>query len=340
MLLLIGFVTDTTHFLFVFEISQQKLSDFHNEGKFVHENLTWSDLQNIRFLDDGSQVVKGYDVHYHLDGKPYALSEYLTGPNYDDWLRVSLDHNPNRTQLNEQFASQAKRLENFASLQRTGPGFIWEINPNFFDFRDGFNEWQQEHIESAGCKIFQAYPDISYQLKEKLFDELKEQYPYTTHFVYLHIRRGDTTHVCDTSLESMQAYLSCSFKQTKAYGNFTVLFSSDERDVSYRNAIRSMLVEGDDGERLAHTFVDLDAATSKILRDYAKNVVGGERLLNNYVSFKISMYLLYDERISMRLKKHRSTCQKCRSIHQEFTRVHKELTSGKKVVKWKPLWVV
>ena len=248
-----------------------------------------------------------------------------------------MNNNSNTTKLNNQFLHQAKRMEKFTSqqTQRTDPGFIWEINTLFFNFQVGFDEWQQEHIEKPGCKIFQVYPDISYQLKEKLMDELKEQNPYTTHFLLLHIRRGDTTLICDTSLESMQAYLSCSFNQTKTYGNFTVLLSSDERDESYRNKIRSMLVKGDYGERLAHSFVDLDAAASKIVDDYTKSVVGGERLLNNYVNYKMNMLMLYDDRqIPMKLQKHRSNCPKCFSIHQAFRRAQE----GKKVAMWKPLW--
>ena len=302
----------------------KKLNTRHNGWQPVSKNLTWSDLQNFRFLDDGSRVVKGYDI------KPALLSEYPTDPNYDDWLRVVLPKSRDKPLLREQFLSQAKRLENFTSLQRTGPGFIWEMKADFWLFEKAFLEFKQK--EGTGCKIVQAYPDTAYQLKEKLFDEWKERYPYTTHFVYLYIRRGDTKHVCDTSLKRMQAYISCSFNQTKTYGNITVLFSSDERDVSYRNKIRSMVVEGEDNERLARTFIDVDAATSKVLRDYAKDVVGGERLLNNYVLFTINKSVMSDERLSMKLAKHRSNCPKCSSIHQELTRVQKELTTSAKKV--------
>ena len=96
-----------------------------------------------------------------------------------------------------------------------------------------------------------------------------------------------------------------------------------------------MLVDGDDGERLAHSFVDLDAASKKIVDDYAKSVVGGERLLNNFVNYKMNMLMLFDDRqISIKLQKHRSNCPKCYSIHQEFMRAQE----GKKVAWWKPLW--
>ena len=61
-----------------------------------------------------------------------------------------------------------------------------------------------------------------------------------------------------------------------------------ERDVSYRNKIRSMLIEGDDGERLAHSFVDLDAAASKVVDDYTKSVVGDTKF---FILFTTSLSL-------------------------------------------------
>ena len=54
-------------------------------------------------------------------------------------------------------------------------------------------------------------------------------------------------------------------------GSLTVLFSNEKRNVSYRNKIQSMFVEGANGTRLAHTFVDLDAAASESLRELSRD---------------------------------------------------------------------
>lgn len=300
----------------------------------VHENLTWPDLQNIRFLNDNSPVLQTYRVQGNINESYYDLAKYLTEPEYDGWLRVSLQDSPNEKHLNAQFLRQVNQLEKFITLQQTRPdltkGFIWEMNPTMYHYSGVLKEWKQKHIK-ADCKIIKPYPDLVYRLKEKFFEGLKRKHPYTNHFVYLHIRRGDTIDVCDTSLERMRDYLSCSFDQSKKYGNFTILMSSDEKNSTYRKAIQSMVEDG--GHR---GFVDLDSAVWKLVRNYAETEDGGDRLLNNMVVFKIVKSIHYDEQVALVLAKHRGTCPDCSSIYKTFGmgQVYKKRQD------WIPEWIV
>ena len=83
----------------------------------VHENLTWPDLQNIRFLNDNSTVLQTYRVQGSINETYYDLAKYLTEPEYDGWLRVSFQDGPNQTHLNAQFLRQVNQLEKFTTCR-------------------------------------------------------------------------------------------------------------------------------------------------------------------------------------------------------------------------------
>jgi hypothetical protein len=105
-----------------------------------------------------------------------------------------------------------------------------------------------------------------------------------------HIRRGDAINDCNTTVPRMKEYLDCSFNgtQTKAR-NITLLWSSDERDPAYRQAIQSIVDQDFDHIK----FIDLDALT---LRKVEDSIAAGapERRLNNHYLFRIVDYFFWN----------------------------------------------
>lgn len=126
---------------------------------------------------------------------------------------------------------------------------------------------------------------------------------------YLHIRRGDTKKVCNTSPEKMKSYLGCTFSNRSLYslGNFPVLFSSDERDRTYRNNLLEMLEF--DGH---FPVLDLDQLVEKTLQD---QVASGEIpafKVNNFLTFQIITE--FAQSAVLRLSRRRKiSCHECDS---------------------------
>jgi hypothetical protein len=60
---------------------------------------------------------------------------------------------------------------------------------------------------------------------------------------YFHIRRRDAiNHDCNTTVPRMKEYFDCTFNGTQAKArNITLLWSSDERDPAYRQAIQTIV---------------------------------------------------------------------------------------------------
>jgi hypothetical protein len=84
----------------------------------------------------------------------------------------------------------------------------------------------------------------------------------------------------------MKEYLDCSFNGTHAKArNITLLWSSDERDPAYRQAIQAIVDHDFDHIQL----IDLDALTLRKVEDSVANGAPQWRL-NNYYLFRIVDY--------------------------------------------------
>ena len=139
-----------------------------------------------------------------------------------------------------------------------------------------------------------------------VFDSLKESYPDTDHFGMFHIRRGDAKDECDTSLIKMSSYLSCSLENLEVYGKVLVLFTSDERNVCYRNAIQNMV------ESLGFRFIDLDSYVMATVSQYARTLATPERFENNMFVFSVEREMEWHRDMSFRMSQRRSVeCNLC-----------------------------
>ena len=146
-------------------------------------------------------------------------------------------------------------------------------------------------------------------ITDLVFDSLKESNPDTDHFGMLHIRMGDAKDECDTSLIKINNYLSCSLENLEVYGKVSVLFTSDERNICYRNAIRNMV------ESLGFHFIDLDSYVMSTVSQYTKTLpsdTAPSRLENNMFVFKVEKEMEWHVDMTFRMNQRRSMeCSSC-----------------------------
>jgi hypothetical protein len=81
--------------------------------------------------------------------------------------------------------------------------------------------------------------------QQRLSDLIRRLSPPNSRFGYFHLRRGDTTQDCDTSLGEVKSFLACSFNGaeepvTAQKSHLPLLFGSDEQDAEYRRTVLGM----------------------------------------------------------------------------------------------------
>jgi hypothetical protein len=86
-----------------------------------------------------------------------------------------------------------------------------------------------------------------------------------------------------------------------------LLFSSDERDQTYRSGIQTMVHD------LGHTFIDLDAVIKTFLKEAAKIDGGAKWRLSNYYIYALSVEV--KKKVSFTLKQHYIiSCEDCNEL--------------------------
>jgi hypothetical protein len=151
----------------------------------------------------------------------------------------------------------------------------------------------------------------------------------------LHIRRTDGRSECDTSIERMKSYISCSFQTSPFLLDATnslqsrdnsalsviVLFATDEKDSEYRQSIVSVLQEqsklvlGTNAAVLVHV-VDLDALVTRHVQE-AINVTGDLApwfAKNNYYVYRIEQILRTDYASFILQQRRSMQCHDCDPI--------------------------
>ena len=145
----------------------------------------------------------------------------------------------------------------------------------------------------------------------------------------LHIRRGDTIKVCNTSLSRMASFLRCSFEGSDVLGPIVLLFSSDEQDPKYRQGIQRIIEEDDDDDGDATvssnvfrhvTFVDFDQLVQRQIQRLIQQGRLPIRLLpvttnNNFYIWKVQDWIRQTKPIAFTLEQRRTwSCRDCDTI--------------------------
>jgi hypothetical protein len=264
------------------------LGAMHNHNKPISVNSTWNDYFNFTFYQDSSPAVHDLadDYDMHTEGK------------YKDWLRVVTGGGKNR------IGRDFETVEAFSRLQvpNSATGFVWIIKQPFYPFIPGlraliasrsknnytyFEELpfiQDRRPRQGDCDYSADHlPDHMQTIFDRVVAEIRNANEPHAKIGYLHVRRGDAIDHCNTTLPRMKEYLDCTFNGTQAKArNITLLWSSDEQDPAYRQAIRTIVEQDFDHIKL----IDLDAL---VLRKMEDSVDAGapKWRLNNFYLFKI-----------------------------------------------------
>mmetsp|Transcript_528 Transcript_528/g.870 ORF Transcript_528/g.870 Transcript_528/m.870 type:complete len:460 (+) Transcript_528:144-1523(+) len=278
------------------------LATFHNGGAKVSANLTWvDDFVTFRLLGRGDNDNSALD-----EAKDFF--EQNTASN--NWTRIT----STKAQLREHFDvlreytfQQQKRLENgdtgiasFNSNATTKP-FIWTMEGKWYSIRGELlshiehirsstgnkteEDREQRNMLPVACSshTIEWSPHIMETVRQVQL-EITARTGGCKHFGLIHIRRGDSKKKCDTTVEKMKDYLACTFNGTEnALGiNFTLLYSSDDTNKSYRNAVKKLIERN--GRRRS---LDLDLLVQKTLQAQVSAGTIPASKLNNYITFAV-----------------------------------------------------
>lgn len=124
----------------------------------------------------------------------------------------------------------------------------------------------------------------------------------------LHLRRGDTTHVCDTSIEKVRSYLKCSIGGSEGIRSVMLVMTSDEKDINYRNSILRLA-----DEFIQLSVIDGDNITERIIDEAVATGMIHKSLANGFVAFAVESTLRNAQSglIDFRLSRRRSNCPDC-----------------------------
>jgi hypothetical protein len=154
-----------------------------------------------------------------------------------------------------------------------------------------------------------SLPSQLAMMQKRLMKRIVRHSPNNTIFGNLHLRRGDAVNDCDTSVETMRRYFACSLENTETLGrNITMLMTTDEDDMSYRQSIMELI------EDYPHvSILDADEIVRKVVREAADNGIISKALDNNYYVFEVESVLRDWENtfFKFHLVRRRSTCRKC-----------------------------
>ena len=124
----------------------------------------------------------------------------------------------------------------------------------------------------------------------------------------LHLRRGDTIFVCDTSIEKVRSYLKCSVGGNEGLRSMMLVMTSEEKDIGYRNSILRLA-----DEFIQLTIIDGDNITERIIDEAVATGQIRKSMANGFVVFAVESTLrnAKSELIDFRLTRRRSNCPDC-----------------------------
>jgi hypothetical protein len=138
---------------------------------------------------------------------------------------------------------------------------------------------------------------------------------------FLHIRRGDSQERCDTSLEKIRSYLTCSLKTLPKNAGVVLLLASDETNSEYRQGIAQILDEIMVVHEASIKLLDLDSLVLEYIRrsesKSSTTTAGGKRnavLESNYYVYAIES-VLKREYVDFVLEQRQTQfCQDCQNL--------------------------
>lgn len=274
----------------------------HNQGQPLDASLDWSDFFNFQFYNNSRRTVVSTD----------ALRQQ----------QIIAEADPSKVVVTTTPAQIVGHFHQVTSLSLdTDDDFVWVIAFNWYELKDPLL-WYLEHTQNnknnenqsfcfpiANWDHLYSYNTLPSQL-ENIVVTLWKTIPKNDSTVVgsWHIRRNDAISVCDTSLERMERFITCTFANTDK--NITLLFYSDERDPAYRQGIVNLF-----HKHFPHTVqvISLD----KLVEDYLRNSNTTSAYYNNFHVFELEHLLATHDGTAFQLS-HRRTidCSDCVDLPQ------------------------
>lgn len=256
------------------------LSARHNRGKPLTSNLTWEDnLARFEFVNTGELAAS---ANRHALG-PENVTEWLTLSSRGNLLQEHFEILRNFTAQQQQSQiNGTPRTPNYSKA------FEWTLIGNFWNYERSLNK--ATHKDSTmytgmyipRCNIEIRIPPQLVTVVNKVQENIVAK-TGTDRFGSLHLRRGDAVNACDTSINKMANYLSCTFQNyTRAVKDMPLLVSSDDRSTSYR-ALLKKEIEINTGMLV----VDLDNEVEEALRRAIESGEAPAYQMNNFAVFVI-----------------------------------------------------
>jgi hypothetical protein len=133
--------------------------------------------------------------------------------------------------------------------------------------------------------------------------------PHPPYIGFLHIRRGDSTSRCNTTLAKLRNYLSCSLQGVPPS---LILLASDEANPEYRQSIQRMLQTKSLGH---HDMVDLDALVwEQVQQRHNHHDNSAPHLHNNYYVYRIESILKTTHVDFVLQQRQRHDCPECQNV--------------------------
>lgn len=343
-------LTQLAHFLcahLVIDRPKFMLVPKHNFNQKVHGALEWNDFYQFPPwfpVDDDEDNTDDDSTATHkvlLSRKEAAASlSSLMKPDTVNVVQQLVTTKSNFT--NEGIV---EKLDEFLTMSldstaNNNKSFHWEISAVYLDGANGFRTAARDyfqqlattyqtdlllHLDNDASFLQTKLGDNIAQAATTLSSRLVQQYSSTTSTSITgkkevimgtwHIRRGDSTQYCDTSLERMERFVNCSFKEFKNRTDVevVVLLRTDERKKQYRKGLFALFDRFDNVHAL-----DYDAwIDQQLSNNNQTDFVWPDTYDNNYHHF-----LLEDETLPlMPLKfsmQHRRevSCLDCANVAQ------------------------
>lgn len=331
------------------------LTPLHNNGKNISENLIWQDFYNLTFKEDNEPAIKDAREEFGHDftdwGTVPLFDVRSRNSKYNGWFHVISKN----TDWKDDYYKVLDYSYSHGSHQH---GFIWELDGKFYK-ADIFGEVRlngpstdllsklpkntyrprmrpqmkvscgKHGIRTEKCRgcIYTnegADPSHLKMMKKMLEERILNQALPDSYLGHLHIRRGDTINVCDTSLKRMKEYFQCSLNDTKSLERkITLLMTSDEKDDEYRKEMMALI---NNSEKYPHvSILDCDKMVKNVMQIAVENQLISKDFLNNYYIFAVE-YLLRDwsnSFIDFHMIRRRSNCAECIPLKERLGKVQK-----------------
>jgi hypothetical protein len=288
-------------------------------------NLTWAELLLFQVSTPNSAGAPNQLFVEYDDTKPESLEQL--------WQASVTIDKTNRKQIGGKTTRPRRVPNDFAAAEAQSwkknekYSFTWDLKASYWSFDTALATQLEEKEKTLvadnqthrartlptirgkydACTYSSLHPPAPMQtIIDRVWDRIRMHTQNASVVGYLHIRRGDVAHKCDTSPMRMKKFFKCSFGNMKNSNATALALSTDERDPKYRAEIGGLI------SKYAY-FVDLDQTVETIIREDIEAGRVPPHYMNNYYIFQTVRWVA--QRTSYQvLQRLKSYCKDCTDL--------------------------